>query len=87
MRKIRLDVEALQVESFDTSAAAGGEGTVHGREFTLPQECPSVESGAPGCRGCQNSGNSSCVWCIDPNSGTCEEGCSWTFGDGFICLQ
>lgn len=34
MKKLRLDLDNLQVESFDTSARADGMGTVHGH-FTL----------------------------------------------------
>jgi hypothetical protein len=88
MRKIRLELEDLQVESFSTSPAGGAGGTVEGHEFTLPSECPTVQTGQPaGCRGCQNSGNSSCVWCWAPDSGTCDDGCSWTFGDGNACIE
>ena len=83
MRKITLDLEDLQVESFATERTEG-EGTVHGRDFTTPRECPTVQSGDANCFGCHNSGNSSCVWCIDPNSGTCQD-CSWTDGDGNAC--
>ena len=36
MRKIRLDAESLRVESFSTEALEAGQGTVHGKEATVP---------------------------------------------------
>ncbi|HSU13261.1 hypothetical protein [Longimicrobium sp.] len=80
MRKIRLDVENLQVESFATDHASGKAGTVHGREYTVGRECPTME---PGAWGCQNSGVASCVWCPRETE-TCQD-CSWTDGDGAEC--
>lgn len=32
MKKLRLNLEALQVESFDTASEAAARGTVHGRD-------------------------------------------------------
>jgi hypothetical protein len=91
MRKIVLDVEQLQVESFATDAERGEKGTVHGREvtmgqycgYTVGQGCATVQTGNANCPGCQNSGNASCVWC-QPDTGTCQD-CSWTNGDGAQC--
>jgi hypothetical protein len=83
MRKISLDLEDLQVESFTTDGADGNEGTVHAREFTVGAECPTVQSGRPNCPGCHDSGNASCVWC-QPDTATCQD-CSWTNGDGAQC--
>lgn len=45
MRKIRLDADALTVESFDATAMnAEKDGTVHGRAFTRPWEQSCIES-------------------------------------------
>lgn len=87
MRKIKLEVEDLRIESFATDGPVSASGTVYGRDFTTPRECPTVQSGDAACPGCHNSGNSSCVWCLDPNSGTCDDGCSWTNGDGAVCMN
>lgn len=39
MRKVRLNVEELAVESFHAAVAADGEGTVHGHQETWPFRC------------------------------------------------
>jgi len=80
MRKIRLEAEDLKVESFTTNSAAAREGTVHGREFTVGQECATVD---PGVWRCQNSGVASCAWC-QRETETCQD-CSWTNGNGAEC--
>lgn len=86
MSKIRLEIDALAVETFETLAPReGGRGTVRGREFTTPWECPSVQTGYAGCP-CENSGDSSCVYCLT-NTMTDFGGCSWTRGDGEVCDQ
>ena len=83
MRKITLDVEDLQVESFATDAAEGKQGTVEGREFTVGIQCQTANTGRADCPGCQVSGAATCVWC-QPDTGTCQD-CSWTNGDGAQC--
>jgi hypothetical protein len=75
MRKIKLKLEQLQVDSFATDVAA-----VHGREYTDGQQCATVH---PGEWGCENSGVASCVWC-PADTQTCQD-CSWTVGDGAMC--
>jgi hypothetical protein len=83
MRKTKLSLDTLQVESFDTDAAGEQRGTVHAREFTVGFECRTAQTGNAQCPGCQNSGVASCVWC-SPDTGTCQD-CSWTDGDGAQC--
>src|SRR5687768_8312180 len=39
MRKIRLELDALQVETFDTGAGTWNRGTVHGRHHTFEIGC------------------------------------------------
>lgn len=60
MKKLRLDVEALAVESFPTTPADGsGRGTVHGREETAPSFC-----------GVQTCLYECDTWGCDPNPGS-----------------
>lgn len=80
MRKIKLKLEQLRIESFATDAADGTKGTVHGREYTDGQQCATVHHGEWGC---ENSGVASCVWC-PAETQTCQD-CSWTIGDGVMC--
>lgn len=83
MRKFKLDLESLTVESFAPEAAAGPhEGTVHGHAHTLDAECTvTAYSGRPDCVGCQVSGNATCVLCPGDTE-TCME-CSYTNGEAF----
>jgi len=83
MRKIKLGIEELRVESFATDDVGTGNGTVHGREFTVGPGCRTAQTGSPACPGCQVSGNASCVWC-QGDTETCQD-CSWTNGDGAEC--
>jgi hypothetical protein len=89
MRKVKLELEQLQVESFATNVAGAAKGTVRGQqytdamygcEYTVGQRCATVD---PGAWGCQNSGAASCVWC-PADSQSCQD-CSWTNGDGAMC--
>jgi hypothetical protein len=41
-KKLNLELEALAVDSFDTSAAGDGHGTVHGQADLAPQPTPPV---------------------------------------------
>ena len=70
MRKLRLDPEALSVESFDaTSTAGAARGTVRGRSFylwTYESECPT--------RLCTPNGT--CDTTCDPNM-ACD--CRYTY--------
>lgn len=66
MPKLRLDVETLAVESFDTAEKKGGRGTVHGASWvqTLQDWCTFQDS----CTGstfpagsCQSAGDRYCM--------------------------
>jgi hypothetical protein len=93
MKKIRLEVDNLEVESFATADGGGAlAGTVHGHytgDFgdvcTSPQDCPSVRTGHEGCPGCAVSGNLSCVGCPGDTK-TCDMGCAATNGMA-ICID
>jgi hypothetical protein len=86
--KLRLDLEGLSVDSFDTAAPATRPGTVFGEECTCPTNCT-----CPGCPTCDDTacGQLSCAetcqtcWescfggsCYDTCDDTCEWTCNWT---------
>jgi hypothetical protein len=86
MRKLKLDVDALQVESFEALPPAGRVGTVHGRvgEWqTLPiddsHECDGAGFGSlfGSCEGCPTVGT-----CIGPTY-CCPE--TWKATCPFTC--
>lgn len=60
MKKLKLDIEAIEVESFDTEAATRGKGTVMAKAITEPFYCDdSVASGCytdDGCCGAETYG-------------------------------
>jgi hypothetical protein len=88
MRKVKLNLHALQVESFDTSAgAAAPDGTVHANQLSGSLRfCP----GDPTQYGtCQETCQMTCAGpgCDEPTFYiTCVESCSWTYGD-VACLS
>lgn len=79
--KLRLELDALHVESFDTDAAASGLGTVHGQQMrTLApcntfERCASFDGPCNGTNGYSCAGNcfqtyeTDCLTC----AGTCTE--------------
>ena len=56
MKKIRLDLDSLSVESFDTAASAEASGTVVGHAD-------------PDTKKCEDSGETLCFACLDPSEG------------------
>ena len=67
MRKLRLDLEHLSVESFDTTRAKPGSGTVYGEQCTCYTACT-----CPGCPTCDASCNGTCGdTCAASCGGTC----------------
>ena len=82
MKKLNLDLHALEVESFQTSRLANWEGTVHGQD-------DATEGGATKCGGIQTCGDG-----CPPTAGgdtkcggihTCGEGCRPTAGGDTKC--
>jgi hypothetical protein len=63
--KLKLDVEDLSVDSFDTSASEKPKGTVFGEQCTCYTQCT-----CPGCPTCDASCN-----------GTCDATCAYTCDD------
>lgn len=77
MHKIRLNVDELTVESFDTANGRGKkDGTVHGHDFSLQVQCGSVNSD---CATCQPGG-------CPRDTQTCFASCGRT--NGFqVCIE
>ncbi len=59
MRKIKLNLEALSVESFATAATPKAEGTVlaHARTNGANTQCASAYDACPSARGCTEFGD------------------------------
>lgn len=94
MRKLRLKVEDLGVESFETTyGSAPGQGTVHAHASEGPTQCVArcntercdpEESGLPQC---DNTAYESCDLCTNDceypsEQADCSEGCTWVTGPG-----
>jgi hypothetical protein len=72
-RKLKLDLDALQVESFDTTSAGHRhDGTVFGQQCTCYTQCT-----CPGCPTCDASCNGTCEASCN---GTCDATCNGTCG-------
>jgi hypothetical protein len=69
MKKMKLNLEQLAVDSFDTSAAAEKRGTVFGEQCTCHTNCT-----CPGCPTCYESCN-----------GTCGDSCNGTCAGQYTC--
>ena len=78
MKKMQLNLDALGVESFDTSGADAKRGTVFGEQCTCYTNCT-----CPGCNTCDESCNGSCAWqqtCGGQN--TCDATCGTCYYTG-----
>jgi hypothetical protein len=94
MRKIRLDLEALEVESFDTGDGQPPRGTVQGlgATHTCDLQCNNTPNGT--CDGgmtcllwdtCleSNCGYYSCAYTCPPSAGeTCDPSCNYCLQSG-----
>ena len=72
MRKIRLDLEALDVESFDTSGGEDEKGTVMANEATLAYTCQTLSEDlncSPICSGSCTPAVGSCYRCYTESGG------------------
>lgn len=80
MNKIRLQLDSLTVESFETTAAEKAKGTVFGEECTCPTNCT-----CPGCPTCNETCPQTCAHTCDDSECimTCVgETCG---GGGYTC--
>ena len=81
MRKLKLELDALEVQSFETASAPKESGTVHGRvaTHTCDLQCAKTPDGT--CNGAMTCS----LWesCCESNCGyyTCAYGCPASVGD------
>jgi hypothetical protein len=81
--KLRLNLDQLTVDSFDTSTTVREKGTVFGEQCTCWTNCT-----CPGCPTCDNTacGQHTCgVSCNGTCDFTCELGCGYS-GDDPTCF-
>jgi hypothetical protein len=64
MHKLKLQLENLRVDTFETMPARNGRGTVHGEQCTCYTQCS-----CPGCPTCDASCNGTCA---ASNCGGCD---------------
>lgn len=82
MKKIKLDLDALSVETFSVEAAPPARGTVAGQADTEDVTCPGTCDFSCGDR------NSACVcWPVYPSDNSCYNACdtNWTEGGYASC--
>jgi hypothetical protein len=92
MNKLKLRLDDLQIDSFDTTAPQKAKGTVFGEQCTCYTQCT-----CPGCPTCYASCNGSCdascngtcaATCDASCNGTCDYTCDYSCGytcDGQTC--
>lgn len=78
MNKLKLTLESLAVESFDTTAVAKEKGTVFGEQCTCPTVCT-----CPGCPSCDATCPNTCPYTCDDYS--CLNSCEGTCA-GLTCI-
>jgi len=67
MRKLRLTLEDLQIDSFSTTPVRRAKGTVYGEQCTCPTACT-----CPGCPTCDATCGGTCAASCN---GTCDASC------------
>ena len=80
MRKLKLELDELSVESFEVAEKAEERGTVHGNVF-MTQFCTGANGVTCGesCGTCVGTCvNESCDTCVDLSCDTCNSGCYMT---------
>jgi hypothetical protein len=91
MNKIKLHLEALAVDSFDTTASARSKGTVFGEQCTCYTVCT-----CPGCPTCDGTCPATCPYTCDGYScggeatcagHTCDGTCRGDDTCGFSCYE
>jgi hypothetical protein len=74
MSKLRLQLEDLMIDSFDTTPVQKGKGTVFGEQCTCYTQCT-----CPGCPTCDASCNGTCAAsCYGSCAATCDASCEDT---------
>ena len=83
MNKLKLRLDDLQVDTFQTTSAPKQKGTVFGEQCTCWTYCG--QNTCPGCPTCNASCNGSCdVSCNGSCAVTCDASCYGTC-DGYTC--
>lgn len=68
MKKVKLALDALLVESFEVEPAKSAKGTVHGHWSDLPYSCPAHSCGGYSCDSCIPCSEFDCT-----QADTCDE--------------
>jgi hypothetical protein len=81
MQKLKLRLDDLQVDTFQTTSSQKQKGTVFGEQCTCYTQCT-----CPGCPSCYASCNGTCDatcngTCDASCNGTCDASCNGTCGD------
>ena len=79
MKKLRLQLEDLRIDSFTTTPMEKERGTVFGEQCTCYTACT-----CPGCPSCDASCGGTCASCAASCNGTCD-GCTGTVADTEEC--
>jgi hypothetical protein len=83
MKKLKLQLEDLLVDTFDTTPVQRAKGTVFGEQCTCYTQCtcPGCPTCAASCNGtCAASCNGSCAATCDAScGGTCDYSCDCTY--------
>ncbi len=76
--KLKLNLDDLSVDTFDTTSVRKEKGTVFGEQCTCYTECT-----CPGCPTCDATCENTCAYTCDDAScaGTCGDTCDYTCGD------
>jgi hypothetical protein len=84
--KLKLNLEQLTVDSFDTTTVQKSKGTVFGEQCTCWTQCG--QNTCPGCPTCDATCGNTCVnTCDDPScAGSCDASCYGTCA-GNTCLN
>jgi hypothetical protein len=88
MKKLKLRLDDLRIDSFDTTAPQKAKGTVFGEQCTCYTQCT-----CPGCPTCDASCNGTCGascngTCDASCNGTCDFYCNGTYEmscNGYTC--
>ena len=89
MRKFKLELHDLRIDSFTTTPMAREKGTVFGeQECTCPTACtcPPTACSCPGCPTCDATCDDTCDWTCGYTCGTCgATGCELSCFEGHTC--
>jgi len=86
MRKLKLDLDTLRVESFGTAASPDERGTVRGAEVTLNADCETWENAWCGYQTYEmQSCGGGCTGGTGGGGNTAGDTCLYASCDGYTC--